>query len=449
MARMKVQESETVEFKELWSDTALEALAAFANHKGGKLYVGVRNDGEIVGLAATDADQQRIVNQIVLALGLRPAVEWETHGRKRLLCFHVEPTTIPTAYRGRYFVRVGSTNRDMAPDQVGRRFMMKLGETWDALPSRFALDAINIDAFRKFARLAKVRLPRLGEDDPPADVLANLGLIHDGVLTKGAMLLFGKEPQYVATAAQIHIGRFKGGLTLDDRFIAGTLWNQLDSVLEAFRGYLQIRSEVKSTALTVEGIQRHETWEYPLDALREATVNALIHRDYTIPGDIQIRVEEDRIHFWNPGRLPEGITLPDLLKEQHASSLRNPLLARTFFFAELVETWGSGTTRMRNLCRKQGLPEPQFSETGGGFSVVFAKDTLTPERLASLGLNDRQVRAVAALKSKPNGISNAEYQRLTEASKRTASRDLDDLEARGIVARVGRGRVTRYRLIGP
>lgn len=449
MARMKINESETVEFKEQWTDTALESLAAFANHKGGKLYVGVRDDGEILGFSASDKDLQRMVSQIVSALLLRPSgVAWEKHAGKNVLRFEVEPTTAATPCRGRYLVRVGTTNHDMTPEQIGRRLMANLGESWDALPSRFGLEAIDPTAIRTFARLAKNRQPQIRENDAAAHVLSKLGLFRDGTVTKGALLLFGKEPQRDATAAQIHIGRFKGGITLDDRFIGGTLWNQLDSVLNTFRSYLQLRSEVKSTSPTLEGIQRHETWEFPLDALREATVNALIHRDYTVPGDIQIRVEDDRIHFGNPGRLPTGVTLPDLLKDPHPSSLRNPLLAQTFWYAEFFETWGSGTLRMGRLCREYGLPEPQFSETGGGFAVLFTKDLFTTERLQTMGLAEPHIKIIAHVKDRGR-ITNAEVQKLTGSSKPSATRYLDELVSRGILAKTGtRGRGVFYRLIG-
>lgn len=449
MTRLKLQEGETVEFKDRWADTALEALAALANHKGGTVYVGVDDDAQVVGWAGDDAEQQRIANQIVQALGLRPAITVEHHGRKAVLCLRVEPSSVPTAFRGRYLTRVGSTNRDMTPDQVGRRLMSKLGETWDALPADVPFSSLDLDAYRRFVRLAAKRLPKLSERDDPQEVLTNLRLIRNGTLTKAAVMLFGKHPAHVATSGQVHIGHFKAGVTLDDRLIMGNLWQQLDGVLDAFRAYLPLRSEVKSTAFTVEGIQRRESWEYPLDALREATINALIHRDYSALGDVQIRVEEDRIDFWNPGPLPEGITLADLLKERHPSQPRNPLMARAFFFAELIEGWGTGTTRMRELCREQSLPEPRFAEESGGFRVAFLKDVLTPELLRRAGLSERQVEAIRQLRQRGGDIRNSDYQQVAQVSKRTASRDLDELANRGVLLRLGEtGRGTRYRLKG-
>src|SRR5512143_3294342 len=101
MARFVHQESETIEFKERWTDGALEALAAFANHKGGAVYVGIADDGRPVGCNVSDDEQQRIINQVVQTLGLRPRVRVEKRGRTDVLVLQVEPTTIPTPCRGR------------------------------------------------------------------------------------------------------------------------------------------------------------------------------------------------------------------------------------------------------------------------------------------------------------------------------------------------------------
>ena len=449
MSKRESHESETVEFKEHWNDSALESLAAFANHKGGTLYVGIQDDGQVLGTDVSDANQQRIANQITQVLGLRPVVRTEKHAKKPVLAIHVEPTTIPTPCRGRYFVRVGTTNRDMTPDQVGRLLMQRLGKTWDEIPTEFQIDAIDLDAFRRFVRAAQPRLPKLTENDSPAQVLQNLKLLHAGFLTKGAVLLFGSSPQEVCTMAQIHLGRFKGTVILDNRFVTGTLWQQLDAAMDAIRGYLQVRQEVRSTGPTVEGLQRHDIWEYPLDALREAIINALIHRDYTTIADVQIRVDEDQIRIWNPGGLPPDITLANLLQEPHASHPRNPFLARTFFFAGLVESWGTGITRMRQLCRDQGLPEPQFQEETGGFAVVFSKDLYTEERLSALGLNARQLQAILQVKRTRRDLTNTDYQAIAGVSKRTATRDLEDLAIRGLLIRLGQtGKGTRYQLKG-
>lgn len=128
----------------------------------------------------------------------------------------------------------------------------------------------------------------------------------------------------------------------------------------------------------------------------------------------------------------------------HASVLRNPLMAQAFYFAGIIERWGSGTTRIVDLCRGQELPEPEFANWQGGVRVTFLKDPYTPERLRAMGLNERQIKAVMYVK-KQGSISNREYQDLVGVKERTATLELGDLVDKGILQRLGTtGRGTRY-----
>lgn len=272
-------------------------------------------------------------------------------------------------------------------------------------------------------------------------------------LRHAAILLFGEDSQAQFPTAQVHVGRFGAdGSILDDRRIGGDLFTQLDEIVARLRSYLQVRLEMRSEPTdgvgdALESLQRREVWEYPLEALREALVNALIHRDYAALGDIQVRVSEDRLDVWSPGGLPAGLSSEDLRREGHISRPRNPLLAQVFYYAGLVEGWGTGTTRMIAACLSQGLPEPEFREEAGGLRVTFRTNQFAPERLSAMGLNERQVRALADLNSRGSEqeITNQQYQDITGASRATASRDLDEVLDRGLLRRIGRtGRGTRY-----
>lgn len=439
-------ESDSVEFKAKWNERALEDLAAFANHKGGTLFVGVTDNGSVCGFSPTDKELQVIANQITDVLGVRPSIRTVKHGARSVLEVGVKPAVTSVSCRGRYLTRVGSVNREMSPEDIGHNLMEKLGETWDALPSALTLADVDPAAVREFVTLAKPRLRGAKLSDPPRRVLENLKLLRNGKLTKGGALLFAKDPQRAVVSGQTHIGRFKSGTIEDDRMVEGNLWQQLDAAMEAFRTYLQKRVEVKVTELTLKGLQNIQTWEYPLDALREAVINALIHRDYAALGNVEVRVYEDSILVRSPGGLPKQITVAQLREPKHSSFPRNPLLARAFFLAGHIEQWGTGTTKIIHLCRAQGLPDPVFEDEGGSVLVTFQKDVLTPERLKSLGLNERQRKAVLHLKEHGGDIGNKEYQEITGAPKRTASMDLTDLAERGILERTGSaGRGVRYR----
>ncbi len=446
MPKIDLQESETIEFKRQWTDRALEDLAAFANTRGGTLLIGVRKDGEIVGAPTDDREIQRIANLITSHLGIAPSIRVvEMEGRK-VLEIRVGPAQGLVTYGGRYLRRVGSTNRDFPPEELARHLLERSGRTWDGLPSEWTLDEISPEALAHFSRLAQHRLPHLDPSNP-AQTLQNLELLEGKRLKNAGVLLFGKRPQRLFPQAQVRIGIFRGSEILDSHDFKGTLWEQLEGAMERFRQVLRVRFDIRVDEATLEGLQRKEVWEYPLEALREALVNALIHRDYTIPADIQVRIHEDRLEIWNAGELPPPLKPEDLLGP-HSSVLRNPLLAQTFYFAGLVERWGTGTIRIIELCRDQGLPEPDFQNQQGGFLVTFFKDPYTPERLQSLGLNERQIKAVLYVKERGR-ITNREYQELTGISKRTATRDLDELLEKGVFERLGAtGRGTQYVLKG-
>ena len=187
------------------------------------------------------------------------------------------------------------------------------------------------------------------------------------------------------------------------------------------------------------------TYELPPDAVGEATVNALAHRDYLCNASVEIRLFADRLEVWNPGELPPGLT-PDLLRKPHGPIPRNPLIAEPLFRVKYVEKAGTGTTDMIADCRKTGLPEPDFEQRGPHFVVTLWRDWLTEEVLSGLGLNERQMKAVEYIKSHER-ITNADYQRVAGCPQRTATRDLNKLVQDGVVTLEGKGRGAQYRLL--
>ncbi len=442
MPKINAAEDQTLEFKRQWTDRALEDLAAFANTDGGTLLLGIRDDGEIVGARTDDRELQRIANTIAAHLGITPSIRVvEMHGRHPVVEIRVDPAPGLISCGGRYLRRVGSTNRDFSPDELARHALIRSGKTWDSLPSEWTLEEVDPEALRRFARLAQARLPYFDPSNLEQS-LRNLDLLEGERLKNAGVLLFGKRPQRLFPLAQVRIGIFRGTEILDSHDFTGTLWDQLDGAMERFRQVLKVRFDIRVEEPSLEGLQRKEIWEYPLEALREAVVNALIHRDYTYPADIQIRLEEDRLQVWNPGELPPPLT-PEALYGPHSSVLRNPLIAQAFHFAGVIERWSTGTTRILQLCRDQGLPDPEFANWQGGVRVVFSKDPYTPERLRRMGLNERQIKAVLYVKEHGE-ISNRDYRRLTGISDETARQELMALVKRNLFQIQGKGRATRY-----
>lgn len=459
MLNLPLTESDTLDFKRDWSspEGALRDLAAFANTRGGTVILGIEDDGETAGgFDPGDAEELRIVSMVVDSLRLTPDVSREqTSDGQVVFILTVRPSTALVSYRGRYYVRAGKRNAEMTPEDLAARALRSGGQTWDALPTgqTFGLDgrAPTIDpaALESFLTLSKTRLPNAQPDDPQRLTLENLNLVVDGQPSRAALLLFGRQPQRTASGTGVQVAQFKDGHLIQDRTIGGPLVTQLDEVLDTLRIYLGVGYAIGDRAALegrtdlslTERLQRAERWPYPLDALREAVLNALIHRDYHSGDRVQIRVDTDQLSVWNPGGLLPGVSVESLERPGHPSSKRNPHIAEAFYQMGLVERWGTGTTRMIQAMQQAGLPAPTFEEDSGGFRVTLRVDLFPPERLA--GLNDRQRQAIDFLRQNAS-ITNAQYREVTDAPDRTASLDLKKLVELGFLIREGTGRTAKY-----
>ena len=183
----------------------------------------------------------------------------------------------------------------MPAEELPRFLLERTGQSWDAVPGDFGIEAMSGKTLEDFKVLAKLRLTKIAPSDSIKTMLNNLRLTNaDGRLLRAAMLLFGRDPQRFSTSAQVQVGRFKDDATiLNDRRVEGNLFEQLAEVTQVLREYLFVRYNIPSEMgerRGVEALQREEIWEYPYKALREAIINALIHRDYTSTGRVQIRV---------------------------------------------------------------------------------------------------------------------------------------------------------------
>ena len=433
-------ETETVEFKEKPNESFYKTISAFANTNGGTILLGIGKKGNVVGVKSSSKFLEDLTNRIVDKLSIYPKIEPIDMKDKRIIAVDVSRSSYPVSYEGRFYERVGNTTRQMNQEKL--RVLLLRSKPWDSITGDFSLKEIDTEAICRFVHLAvgKDRLSSVSLHESPQIVLEKLGLMVSGKLTNGAILLFGKDPQRHFINLCVRIGRLKRETTIiDDKWVRGNLFQQFEETLNILRQHIGVRYEIK-------GIEREDIWDYPIPAIREAVLNALIHRDYfNIANFIVIKVYDNHIWFSNPGGLPEGITV-EQLKRPHQSCLRNPLIAKVFYLAGYIEQYGSGTVRMVEWMKEAGLPEPEYKEEMGGFSVYFYKDIYTEENLRKMGLNDRQIKAVIYVKERGK-ITNKEYQKVCNTSERTASRDLAVLVARKVFEQIGTtGKGTSYRL---
>jgi len=446
---LRAGESETVEFKEAWSNACLKTIAAFANTSGGTLLVGVNDATQIVGWRGDDREQQAIATRIGNKIPIQPSLTiQDTEGTPVLLIRVDEAQGMAVPYESRYYRRVGCTTQEVPPEQLGQFLLDRTDQSWDALPCDAAFDEIDEQAVHRFCRRAANRLPNVSDDEPFRSVLQKLGLVSQDRLTNAAVLLFGAHPQRRFIAANVHMGRFKDGITiLDDRMLEGTLFDQVDAVMLQFRQYLQVRYDIAgevSSDPDTPVVHRREIWDYPLDALLEAVVNALIHRTYFGSTEsVTIRVYDDRVLIRNPGGLPGGITVEQLTQDPHPTIPRNPLLANVLYYAELVEKWGSGTTRIVGLCQEQGIPEPVYRTDATSFEVSFARVEAV-RSAKDVAFSDRELRIVRVLEELGETRIGPIAERFPEVTTRTIRRDLQRLVEIGVVASKGERKSTTY-----
>ncbi len=222
------------------------------------------------------------------------------------------------------------------------------------------------------------------------------------------------------------------------KVFVGNIIDQREDAVEFVKEHIKLHAKIVET-------ERVETWEYPIEAVREAITNAVCHRDYEISSNVQVRIFDDRIEVWGCGPLPKPLTVDDLRKK-HDSILRNPLIGKCFFLIKFIEQWGTGTNRIISECLKYGLPEPLFEEVAGNLVVTFRKTKFTEDYLKQLGLNERQIKAIHYLKENKQ-ITRRKYSSLFNCSTRTAFNDLQAMIDKKILKRKGKGKYTYYEMV--
>ncbi|MCE2496391.1 MAG: putative DNA binding domain-containing protein [Flavobacteriales bacterium] len=415
-------EQQNIEYKQSWHDDYLKWVCGFANAVGGNIFIGKDDNGNVVHLSDYKKLMDEIPNKIRNLMGITVEVNLFEENGNRFIEIVVPPYSVPISLRGRYYYRSGSTKQELTGASLNEFLLEKSGKTWDdVIEPRATIDDIDEDSIEVYLKAAE-KAGRLPENDglSVSELLEKLRLTENGQLKRAAITLFGKAPGKFYPNTFVKIGRF-GNDDTDIKF-QETEEGNLVSLLPAILSQLDHKFLIKPIGF--EGMHRIEKGEYPVAAMREMILNALVHRNY-MGAPIQIRVCDNKISIWNEGFLPEGLTL-EALKRSHSSRPRNPIIADVAFKGGYIDAWGRGTIKIIDTCKAAELPEPEMTERDGGFLLTILKDTINMEQLEKLGLNERQVKAVLFVKGKEK-ISNSEYQELYEVSKATATRDLTEL----------------------
>jgi len=378
---VKKGEDSFIEFKEEMShqDDLAAEIVAFANTEGGKLIIGVADDGEILGVTDFDKEMQRIDN--ICANNCEPTVyttiEKLIIDDKKILIVKI-PKGTQRPYRtnrGIHYIRTASGKRIASPGELRLIHQASGALYYDEMPvfntSLEDLDMRYLDEFLKKSLGGGIEDFGIKTDD----LLKNMKIMTpyegDMVTTTGGLLFFGKHPEYHLPYCKVTVARFPGndiGEKFEKKDIEGKLIGQIERTESVLKDYL--RSETK-----IEGFKKEEpVFEIPIESLREAVINAVAHRNYQLASQIRIFIFDNRIEIKSPGKLPNTVTVENI---KFGFPLhRNPLIVSFLAKEHRMTEIGTGIPRMIRLLKEHTGKEPDFEERDQEFVVKIWRPAL-------------------------------------------------------------------------
>ena len=438
-------EMQNIEWKAKWKDDYLEWICGFANAQGGRIYIGCNDDGEVVGLSNSRKLLEDIPNKIRNAMSIVVDVNLLMQDGKEYIEIVVPQYPVAISCKGVYYYRSGSTMQTLSGPELESFILRKRGASWDNMPlPGFTVDDIDDSLVDKFKKLAakKGRIDKSVLEESKADLMEKLRLTNAGYYTNAAMLLFNKNPDKWQLGAYTKIGYFEtdADLRYQDE-IHGSLLEQIDKIMEVL--YLKFMK----AKISYEGIQRIERYFVADEALREALLNALCHKQYESCTPIQISVYEDRLYIANCGKLPENWTVNNLMSK-HASKPYNPSIANVFYLAGFIESWGRGIEKICQACDEDGSPRPEYTINPGDIMIKFTAPEDRVIRFGSQGVTakvtakvtikvtDKEIEVLDLIREDPGYSMDAIAKKLSVSRKTVAAR-IKSLKEKGILERIG------------
>lgn len=470
-------EKQNIEYKISWRDEYLKWICGFANAQGGKMFIGINDNGDATGLHDVTKLLEDIPNKVKDILGIMVDVNMEGEHGKEYLEVSVDPYPYPISYKGQYHYRSGSTKQELKGAALDKFLLKKYGKRWDGVPvPKVTVADLSDRAFAHFRKRAitSKRLPKEEASVNNSTLLEKLRLVEGPYLKRAALLLFHSDPETFVTGAYIKIGFFKThtDLLYHDT-IHGNLFEQVDKTMDL------LLTKYMKALISYEGIYRVETYPFPEEAIREAVLNAVIHKDYGCGNPIQISVYDDKIYVWNQGQLPDDWTVAQLL-DKHPSLPYNPDIANTFFRAGHIESWGRGMLKIIDECTKVGLPAPVFNYDCNGLMVLFkGNPAKTPEEnvgvtpgehrenvgktvKASVKMEETSVKTSVKMSGKMSGKTSGKIIELVKAnpeiaipelaamigiSERSIERSIQKLQKKDFLKRIGPANGGRWEVV--
>ena len=355
----------TVEFKEKYSSKIDHDIVALSNSKGGYILLGVNDEDKITGDKLTNKMKAEILQ---LARNCDPQINLSKVSQiENVIVVEVpEGEEKPYSCSSGYYRRLDAVSQKMSQKEVRDLFRVTTDLLFESLSCKgITFDDISFQKIKAFLKESKVSF-QVNKANL-ASFLSSVSVYKDGKINNAGAMMFASDINKFIPYSETILAAFKGVTKThiyDRKDVRDDLFTQFIEARAFLRKHLNVRSEIRE-------VNRHEIYEIPLDALREAVVNALVHRDYSMRGtNISVNIFDDRVEIVNPGGFPNGITKNNFSNE---SVRRNQIIADFFHRMDKMEKVGSGIGRMRELMETAGLKEPVF-ESDTFFRVIFYRD---------------------------------------------------------------------------
>lgn len=440
---MRFRETETVELKSIVMDDIKKEIIAFANCDGGTIYVGVADDGKVLGVENADECALQISNMVRDAV--KPDVTMFIHYEtlecdgKAVVAVNIQRGTNRPYYLAKkglrpegVYVRQGYSSVPATDTAIRQMIKETDGDSFENM--RSINQALTFEATKKEFEKRNVVFGQ-----PQMQTLKIVSA--DGIYTNLGLLL---SEQCLHTIKAAVFEGINQNVFKDRREFSGSLMQQLNDVYD----YIDFHNQ---THATFRKLLRIDTRDYPEVAVREALLNTLVHRDYSFRASTLISIYDDRIEFVSIGGLLPGLELDDLM--MGVSVCRNPHLANIFYRLQLIEAYGTGMKKIMGAYAN-ALVQPKIKTTNNAFKIILPNVNFTPkaaevhkdfEKAADLALESNEEKVLQFLREHLM-ITRKETQTLLEVSQSTAGRILKAMVDSGRIKQIGGSRTTRYEL---
>ena len=432
---MTFQESETLELKEIVVEDIKKEIIAFANSAGGTLYVGVADDGNIVGVENPDMVIQQISNMV--RDSIKPDITMfirytaKNVEGKQIVAVEIQRGTERPYYLAKkglrpegVYVRQGTSSVPATSTAIRRMIKDTDGDSFEAM--RSLEQNLTFQAAEKEFALRHLAFG--------VSQMKTLGILNtDGIYTNLGLLLSEQCAHTVKAAV------FEGtnqSIFRDRQEFTGSLLQQMNEVYE----YIDRRNQVHST---FDKLRRIDTRDYPEVAIREALLNSLVHRDYSFSASTLISVYDDRIEFTSIGGLPAGVSLDDIMLG--LSVCRNPKLANVFYRLELIEAYGTGMKKIMGVYENSNK-KPVIETTDNAFKIILPNLNEDVGSLPVADAGSEAERQVLEFIQKNGSISRKETETAVNLKQTAAGRLLSKMIQKKLIVQIGQGKNTKYRL---